>query len=293
MTFQFFTRLSEPTTGPHGEPVTVIEHPDVFFQFPGGEWDMKLGDLKLDGQEYAYLRGSDPNDIVKLGLWGDAVSQHFGRGKVIIPYLPAARADHEVGDNINVPLGAKVYAELISSAVGFNVNQIVCFDPHSEVMPDWLGDTDSVTSASFLRGFAREWGITGVIVPDKGAFERSRLVAAALGVPTYQAEKHRDFATGKLSGFSVEPLPDGGKFLVADDICDGGGTFIGLAKATGLPREQLALYVSHGIFSGSAADLWSSYSEIHTTDSLDTASRIGATVHTLRPHLESFLDFSY
>jgi ribose-phosphate pyrophosphokinase len=107
----------------------------------------------------------------------------------------------------------------------------------------------------------------GIIAPDAGAAKRANEAATLYQLPVYQALKKRDAATGRLSNFTCETLPSEGKFLVVDDICDGGGTFIGLAKATGLPKERLALWVTHGIFSGKAADLKNFYSAIYTTNS--------------------------
>jgi ribose-phosphate pyrophosphokinase len=113
----------------------------------------------------------------------------------------------------------------------------------------------------------------GIIAPDKGSIKRATDVARACHIPVYLAEKHRDPDTGRLSEFTCEPLPDEGKFLVVDDICDGGGTFMGLANATGLPMERLGLYVSHGVFSGQAENLFAYFDEIWTTDSLQSASK--------------------
>jgi phosphoribosylpyrophosphate synthetase len=52
-----------------------------------------------------------------------------------------------------------------------------------------------------------------------------------------------------------------------DDICDGGGTFTGLAITMGLPRERVELLVSHGVFSKGAERLGQYYRLIHTTNS--------------------------
>jgi len=65
---------------------------------------------------------------------------------------------------------------------------------------------------------------TGIIAPDKGALNRAEALAHAFEVPLYIGGKTRDFETGKLTGFTMESLPEGGKFLIVDDICDGGGT---------------------------------------------------------------------
>jgi ribose-phosphate pyrophosphokinase len=53
-----------------------------------------------------------------------------------------------------------------------------------------------------------------------------------------------------------------------DDICDGGGTFLGLAEATGLPWSRVDLYVSHGVFSKNALDnLRERFEYVYTTNS--------------------------
>jgi ribose-phosphate pyrophosphokinase len=101
-------------------------------------------------------------------------------------------------------------------------------------------------------------------------------VAADLGVDLYIADKKRDFDTGKILGIEMtEPLPKTGRYLVVDDICDGGGTFMGLANAIDLPKDQLGLWVTHGIFSGNAHLLRDHYRNIYTTDSHPGNNRVG------------------
>ena len=84
-----------------------------------------------------------------------------------------------------------------------------------------------------------------------------------------QASKRRDVATGKLSGFAVD-LPEGeGNYLVVDDICDGGGTFMGLADAAHASeyRATLDLFVTHGVFSKGVGPLQTRYRTVYTTNS--------------------------
>lgn len=102
----------------------------------------------------------------------------------------------------------------------------------------------------------------------------------------FRAEKHRNPDTGKLDGFSCEPLPETGRFLVVDDICDGGGTFMGLAGSTGLPKERLGLWVSHGVFSGRAPQLAEHFGEIVTSDSYPAQNPVeGLRTVPLTPYL--------
>ena len=75
-----------------------------FFQFPGGEWHLKNDGKTYVGEEVAYVSGADLNDYIKLALW----AQCCDNPRIVIPYLPAARADK------GTPRGADVYADLIT-----------------------------------------------------------------------------------------------------------------------------------------------------------------------------------
>lgn len=245
--------------------------------FPAGEAHIKvINEREGVGPltQYARIDSADGNDLMILAMWADAVHGRREEAILHMPYLPGARADHPE----ELVYGAAIYADIINL---MGLEKIVCFDPHSPRMPGLIRNIEIRDSAALIRqhivGHADRGGpqkYQGIIAPDKGAVERASRVAEACHLPLYKAEKHRDPDTGKLSGFTCEPLPDEGKFLVVDDICDGGGTFMGLAEATGLERERLGLYVSHGVFSGMAYKLFDYFDEIWTTDSLDTSRKL-------------------
>lgn len=254
-------------------------------QFPGGERHLRVPEDFAETSTGAVLYGADPTDIIDLGLWADMVKQRGERAVAYIPYFPAARADR------GIPFGAEVYANIINS---FKLDEVVIFDPHSPVITELIHNvrvvdsTRAVRNAVSGRAFtAADNGYVGVIAPDKGAVARAEHVANALHLPLFKATKEREFETGKLSHFAVEPLPETGRLLVVDDICDGGGTFCGLAEAAGVGRERLSLWVSHGIFSGKANQLRDYYSTVYTTDSHPGARRadVGAHVTPVLPYL--------
>ena len=66
--------------------------------------------------------------------------------------------------------------------------------------------------------------------------------------------------TGEINGFGVYADDLGGKDgVIVDDLCDGGGTFNGLAKKLKEKNVgKLYLIVSHGIFSNGFANLLAS-----------------------------------
>ncbi len=69
----------------------------------------------------------------------------------------------------------------------------------------------------------------------------------------------------------MPPLSEPGKYLIVDDICDGGGTFNLLAqefeKDPVANDSELHLWVSHGIFSRGLDNISPTIKKIYTTDS--------------------------
>lgn len=269
---------------PSGEIINSALSP---FKFPAGEAHIKREEQReLEAIEIAVVQSSSGeinNDILSVAMWADYIAQEVAaKGKpirtvLILPYIPAARADR------GAPHGAKVYAKIINS---LNIDQIIVFDPHSEAAALELSASDQVRylypddlfKLSHISGIFKEY--TGIIAPDKGATLRAQGVADALNLRLFTAEKTRDFETGKLTSFKLDNLPKNGKFLIVDDICDGGGTFKGLASALGRPKEQIDLYVSHPVFSGKAVDSLPDFFEtVYTTNSFNSTTNFNADYH--------------
>lgn len=269
-----------------------VDAPFSPFTFPAGEAHIKFPET-FDYGSYTHfvadIRGHDPQDLFHLAMLSDALD-HYGylntysktskNGNkyapltVFLPYLPGARADR------GYPAGAEIYHNFLTNVV--DPSQVITLDPHSDMMPGLWADSmvNTLTIFPVERIIRREvqdgssdqkaQPYQGVIAPDKGAVKRAQAAATVMGVPVYLADKVRDFETGKLSGFQmVDALPDTGKFLIVDDICDGGGTFNGLADAIKEtnPSVELDLWVTHGVFSHGFDALEDRFGTIHTTNS--------------------------
>lgn len=229
--------------------------------------------------QIAIVQGLSHDDLFMLNMWSELCLERDEATAIIMPYLPGARMDR------GAPIGAKVYGSFVLDALV--PNQLITLDPHSPAALDFFTDDEDDDSPLHFTettvfpveriirheiqdGYSdsKPQPYVGVIAPDKGAHDRASRAARLMGVPVYQAEKERDFETSKLSNFHmVDELPAEGKLLIVDDICDGGGTFIGLAEATGLPKERLDLWVTHGIFSKGVHVLADHFGVVHTTDS--------------------------
>ncbi|QRY46136.1 ribose-phosphate pyrophosphokinase [Mycolicibacterium boenickei] len=229
------------------DPVTrrLDAAPGAVEAYPGGDVAVRRLEPVSGRRPIAWNTGG-ALDFAALAQW---VAFHVDADPVLVmPYLPSARGDHDA------TYDAQGVARL-TAATG--IRDVIAVDPHSGA---WAaaasahGATVHSISASelIMASPLAEIAWDGVIAPDKGAVDRAGAVADVLGVTLLTAGKMRDPKTGALSGFTA---PDGlgaGRFLLVDDICDGGGTFAGLAQAIGAsePAAELHLWVTHGLFTG-------------------------------------------
>jgi ribose-phosphate pyrophosphokinase len=164
--------------------------------------------------------------------------------------------------------------------------KVVILDPHSPVVTTEIDNVVVYPLGLVANQFeVNPWD--AVIAPDKGGQARAEEMAESLHQSVVYASKVRDVTTGRLSGFDVN-VDAGCHYLVSDDICDGGGTFIGLGEKI---REQGAtadLYVSHGIFSKGTDALKSIYNNIYTTDSLVGNERNDVIVIPVVKEMENY-----
>jgi len=241
--------------------------------FPGGEVHVTIPDHLPGPSNYIIkTKLKSPKDIMELLLVKDAMDIKYGSVESIlrIPYVPYARQDRVC--NSGESLSIKVMARLINS---MNFNSVITFDNHSDVATALI-DNCKDQPAYELMGRSSE--ITSLLTktniclcsPDAGANKKTLDIAKHFnGVPIIRADKVRDSKSGKI--LKTEVYCDdlkGISVMIADDICDGGMTFIKLAEAL---KEKgagkLFLYVTHGIFSKGLEPL-SMYQKIYTTDSL-------------------------
>lgn len=242
--------------------------------YPAGEIQVRLtenGLREAQGQDDYVIVANPIPDIVELAQLKDALDalpNKFYHTRLDLPYLPYARADRRFvpGDSF----GLRVFAKLINS---LHFHTVDTFDVHSSVagreIPnlinlDPIHHYDQLTDC--IKSLGGPNGVV-LIAPDKGAEKRYDLGAYHLQVLV--GGKVRDPETGKLSGFTVDSrvreYPIG---LIVDDICDGGGTFLGLgAEIKRLnPKMKLGLYVSHGIFSQGLDKLYDVFDVVFISD---------------------------
>ena len=235
--------------------------------FAGGEPHVNVHDpAAIAGRRFVIEANIGSFNTLGEALVVNDALRRSGAASVVFfcPYLPGARQDR------GTPLTARVYADIINGA---KFDRVVCVDPHSPVMPALLDRVVIIDAADAIEPSMLSGDNVVLICPDAGATKRTESVAERFGCAVAYARKHRNLQTGALSGFACDPIPDGAVAVVVDDICDGGGTFLGLAAATGLPRERLRLWTTHGIYSKGLEALRAHYSFIGCTDAFPSKHR--------------------
>lgn len=237
------------------------------FIFSGGEPHIKINpDFDVNQKITITHRLNSFNDFGLLCLAVDALRRMDVKViDLFIPYFPAARQDRVMikGE----PLSVKVYADIINA---MQLNKVFVFDAHSEVTPALVNNCDVIPNHTFIQKVIKTIGSNvKLISPDGGALKKIYKVSEFLGgVEVVECSKSRDVKTGRLSGFKVyEEDLKGMDCLIVDDICDGGGTFVGLAEELKKKNAgKLYLAVSHGIFN-KGFEVLSCFDKIFTTNS--------------------------
>lgn len=253
------------------------ENPDVtHIIFPTGEKHIRIRNLSPDDRIVLY-NGNPTGDLMKLGMAVDICQRACVASiKLVMPFMPYARQDRVVTDGD--PVSVAVFARFINM---LDLDQVVITDPHSDRAVTWLNKVKvihqwDVATQAVIQLKGQIQGSLALVAPDKGSQEKVRHLRDHLERlthrvhPIIQCDKTRDKETGKITGFKIlDGTPSFNHCLMVDDICDGGGTFLGLAKvleAAGANRGQ-SLYVTHGIFSKGVADLSAVFHHIFTSDS--------------------------
>lgn len=258
--------------------------------FPDGQPHIKIDSKTCDqlSKEEPLIilsRISNTNDLLMVLLVKNTLDQlGFKKIELKISYLLAARMDRVMlpGE----PFTLQVVANIFNQA-GFN--KVSIFDPHSAVTTNIISNANGINNHRFVNDVLNHYkkkypnddpNTFSLVSPDAGALKKIHQVAAAAGgIDVVECKKNRDLKTGNLSGFTVfaENL-DGRICFIVDDICDGGGTFIGIAKALkALGAKKIILAVSHGIFSKGFP--LEHVDEIYCTDSYKTIIESIEIVH--------------
>ena len=195
--------------------------------------------------------------------------------KLYIPYCIGGRSDRKFGDG-GFNYIKTVIAPIINSQ---NFDEVTIMDPHSDVLEACINNFKKESNFRLVLNAMSDIGTAdspdGIVLvsPDAGAYKKIFDVAQKFGIrKIITATKVRDLETGKILHTEIPTLDQHNdlKYVIVDDICDGGRTFIELAKVMKdqRPTAKLYLVVTHGIFSAGFGELNNYFERIYTTNSI-------------------------
>jgi ribose-phosphate pyrophosphokinase len=196
---------------------------------------------------------------------------------LVMPYVWAARMDRIMDRKVkNEPFALNIVATLLNV---LNLNKVIVLDPHSDVTPALIRNIEIVPQGIIFEQFLSMYNTRAdkstaqltVISPDAGAIKKCYDTASDAGFDgiIINATKHRSVVDGSITATTI-PVNDllGADCVILDDICDGGRTFVELAKVLQKRNAgKLYLIVSHGIFSNGFETLLEYFEQIWTTNS--------------------------
>ncbi len=254
--------------------ITKPNIPVSLLTFSGGEVHVQLNSLPENAPKRIEVRADihSSDDLMALLLVNNALQNHYGDESEInieIPYFPYARQDRvsSVGQAFSLQVVAKMITDL-------KANLITVWDVHSSVTQALTGainisqDTIIASNKNLVDLLQANNAI--LVCPDKGAKAKCQKVKERFSVEQMIfSEKVREPSTGKIidTQLSTDSL-DGKTAIIIDDICDGGRTFVEIAKRLREKKvKRVILYVTHGIFSKGLEVFDELIDEIYTTNS--------------------------
>jgi len=294
---------------------TEIKYTHSFF--PAGEEYVRvdsINEAKNAKKFRVTLLSADSSTIIKACLLADALKFLNTEALVlaVVTYLPYGRQDRvcQCGESFSL----KLFAEIME----MRFDEVVTLDRHSEMsglvfskirlMEYDIDDNyillnkDSTKNVKMLDEINKTDHV--IISPDKGAIKRSEaLFEKTCAKDLVYLDKvreggsiHLEFSNFISAKTNIDVIKNNNNFVVSDDICDGGGTFMGLSKFIKAinPDAKLTLIVSHGIFSAGVNRLLSEYDRIFVCDTDYNRGRISldqkylSGMKNLKVHLKDF-----
>lgn len=253
------------------------EKSDIKFKvikFPDGQQNIVV-DLSTINSDTCVVASRFCNftDYELMVLAGYAIMDKVEKIKYYIPYMLGARSDRQFEE------GSVVYTDFIETMLyalaGESCTALDIHNPKA-FTTDWVKNQSPksfITDVRFDIACNRianilKYKSTIFVSPDKGAKERLKGLLPKKAT-IIQCDKERNLKTGEIIK-TVVPLKDiktkDAAFIIVDDICDGGKTFIEIAKE--LPEEnEKFLVVTHGIFSKGIEPLAKYFKRIYCTNS--------------------------
>jgi ribose-phosphate pyrophosphokinase len=232
-----------------------------FSTFPDGQPHVHLNweGMVFDKMEiHCSIR--NPMELFQLGMVYDVIRYNgYPDVKVFVYWLFGARMDRRIDET--QPNTFELVKQFLPRSLP-PCNLFILDLHNTSVFPD----AREIPLNSLVQLVTLDFGPSDIYFPDSGA--KKRYAALFAGENILSGKKVRNPADGKLSGFELDSGErKSDNVLIWDDICDGGGTFLGqLNVLKALGYTKIGLYTTHGIYS-KGIEVLKDFDAIYTTSS--------------------------
>lgn len=238
--------------------------------FSDGEKHIKfITEINRKDSVKVICRITSMDELFILMQVGDILNRMEVEWALVITYLMGMRMDRVM--SFNEAFSLKIVAKTIND---MHPDAVFVVEPHSDRTLKLINN-----STPLMNHFA-EAAMTDpehnymIVFPDAGAKLRYG-EALENKVPMMTCHKKRDPATGKLSGFGIDnpevlnEYPECNAFFVIDDLCDGGGTFCGIADQLKVLRPDFhrTLAITHAVAARGIYKVMDYYNDLFITNS--------------------------
>jgi ribose-phosphate pyrophosphokinase len=237
----------------NGSPLPVTLFPDNTSQV----WKLPEHIFESDSWVHIVWDFQHEGEFMQIAQLKELLDVHNVRSALRIKYLPYGRQDKFYGNTRTFAL--HTFAKLLNS---LDFEEVIIHDPHSQVALDLIHNSRAVYPIKEVEQVAQMIDdsvedLTIFCFPDNGALTKYSEVYKMSYRPYVHGVKVRDQLTGHITDYHLEDGVYDKSVLIVDDICDGGATFVILAKALyEAGAKEVNLFVSHGIFSNGLRPLF-------------------------------------
>ena len=250
--------------------------------FPDGQQSITIDNYEYGDSDWIQIqsRFNSFKDL-ELIICATQALREMGLNKIhlYVPYFLGARSDRKFGKG-----GFNYIKSVVAPIINLQkYESVTCIDPHSDVLEACINNFKKINNVELVNfalfhihgstsAWKKDYPFT-LVSPDAGALKKVYEVAEAIGYTKdiIIASKHRDLKTGAITHTEVPVHSQHAnqKFVIVDDICDGGRTFIEISKVIRrhFADAEIYLVVTHGIFSKGTETLKIDFDGIFCTDS--------------------------
>jgi len=241
-------QLAEKIAKSYGESLGNV----VFHNFSDGEFQPSYEET-VRGKKVFIIQSTPPpfDNLLELLLMIDAAKRASAKEIIaVVPYFGMARQDRK--DKPRVPIGAKLAANLISSA---GATRIMTIDLHADQIQGFFEvPVDHLFGSTVFMKYIESLNLQNLTIasPDVGGSKRANAYAKYLKAEMVICYKKRLMAN-QIEEMRIIGSVEGRDIILVDDMIDTGGT---LVKAAKIMKDSGANSVraicTHPVLSGEA-----------------------------------------